>query len=37
MSNEEAPIVCSSDEQSNNTTCTEIGGHKNCQGGKGDM
>ena len=33
-SNEEAPIVCSSDEQFNNTTCTKNNGNKNCQAEK---
>ena len=33
-SNEEAPIVCSSDEQSNNTTCTRNYEIKNCQAEK---
>ena len=34
--NEEAPIVCSNDEQSNNTTCTRSNGDKNCQAEKSD-
>ena len=36
-SNEEAPIVCSKDELSNNTTCTRNNGDKNCQAVKSDM
>ena len=36
-SNEEVPIVCSSDEQSNNTTCTRNNENENCQAEKCDV
>ena len=36
-SNDKAPIVCSSDEQSNDTTCTRNNVDKNCQAGKCEM